>query len=155
MGERGPKGKPTELRILQGDREDRINRLEPKPDDSTDIKPPYRLRRPAAAIWRRLAPDLIAKRVLTAWDVDQFAVFCDAAATYREAREFLDTEGYTAQGSAGGVIKSPYWQIARDAASIMTSVGARFGLTPSDRAGLSVGGNDDGGNKKDANRLLG
>lgn len=153
MGERGPKGKPTELRILHGDREDRINRSEPKPD-SAAVEPPYDLREPAQIIWDRLAPDLISKRILTAWDVDQFAVFCDAVATYRECREKLDEEGYTARGSAGGVIKSPYWQIARDAASIMTSVGSRFGLTPSDRSHIVAPENTDI-DRKDANRLLG
>lgn len=154
VGERGPKGKPTELRILHGDREDRINRNEPKPAE-TAVKPPYKLRPPTAKVWRRLAPDLIAKKVLTAWDVDQFAVFCDAVATYIECRERLDDEGYTARGSAGGVIKSPYWQIARDAASIMTTVGSRFGLTPSDRSGIVTPDKDETPGRRDANRLLG
>jgi P27 family predicted phage terminase small subunit len=154
MGERGPKGKPTELRILHGDRDDRINRAEPKPD-AGEVKPPYRLRRPAAAVWRRLAPDLIAKKVLTPWDIDQFAVYCDAVATYRECRDLLDEEGYTARGSAGGVVKNPHWQIMRDAASIMTSVGSRFGLTPADRSHIVAPEGNDNGGKKDANRLLG
>jgi hypothetical protein len=30
----------------------------------------------------RLAPDLVDKGMLTEWDVDAFAVFCDAVATY-------------------------------------------------------------------------
>jgi P27 family predicted phage terminase small subunit len=145
--------KPTELRILQGDREDRINRDEPKPADG-DVKPPPGARRKALAVWRRLAPDLIAKKVLTPWDVDQFYTFCDAVATYRECRDILDQEGYTARGSAGGVVKNPHWQIMRDAASIMTTVGSRFGLTPSDRSGIIAPESDDNG-KKDANRLLG
>lgn len=155
MGERGPKGKPTELRILHGDRDDRINHAEPKPAADKAVKPPYTLRRPAAAVWRRLAPDLIAKKVLTPWDVDQFAVFCDAVATYRECRDLLDEEGYTARGSAGGVVKNPHWQIMRDAASIMTTVGSRFGMTPADRSGIVAPESDSNTGRKDANRLLG
>lgn len=152
VGERGPKGKPTELRILHGDRDDRINRAEPKPDEG-EVKPPPGARRLALAVWRRLAPDLIAKKVLTPWDVDQFYTFCDAVATYRECRKILDEEGYTARGSAGGVIKNPHWQIMRDAASIMTTVGSRFGLTPADRSGI-IAPESDAPKGKDANRLL-
>jgi P27 family predicted phage terminase small subunit len=148
----GPRPKPTELKLLQGIVDPRrVNEAEPKPTEG-DVKPPYRLRKPAAAVWRRLAPDLIAKGVLTQWDVDQFAVYCDAVATYRECRERLETDGYTARGSAGGVIKSPYWQIARDAASIMTTVGARFGLTPSDRSSIAIDKPDT--EPRDASRLL-
>lgn len=137
MGKRGPAPKPTGLRVLHGDREDRINRNEPLPSEQA-IVPPRALDGYAQSVWDRLAPDLIAKRVLTAWDVDQFATFCEAASTYKEAREHLTAEGLTARGAAGGVIKSPYWQIMRDAADIMTKVGGRFGLTPSDRSSLTI-----------------
>ncbi|MGW0824465.1 P27 family phage terminase small subunit [Streptomyces sp. NPDC002845] len=37
----------------------------------------------ALDVWRRLVPDLIRKRVLTPWDVEAFAVFCDAVTGYR------------------------------------------------------------------------
>lgn len=150
----GRRPEPTELKLLKGTEASRVNHAEPKPADDA-IKPPYRLRRQTAAVWRRLSPDLIAKGILTAWDVDQFAVFCEATATFREAREHLDAEGYTAQGSAGGVIKSPYWQIMRDAAAMMTTVGARFGLTPSDRSSIVTPEAADTSGRKDATRLLG
>ena len=39
---------------------------------------------------------------------------------------------------ARGVIKSPYWQIMRDCADAMATIGSRFGLTPADRAKLSI-----------------
>jgi phage terminase small subunit len=74
---------PNHLKILAGVREDRINRGEPIPDDRT-IPPTVPLSLGAQKVWDELAPDLIAKRVLTAWDTQMFAVFCDAAATYNE-----------------------------------------------------------------------
>jgi len=61
--------------------------------------------------------------------------------------------GTVARGAAGGVIKSPYWQIMRDCIGVMTTVGARFGLTPSDRAQLKIGGSEESG--RGAERLLG
>lgn len=44
------------------------------------IAPPSPLPDDAQAVWDRLGPDLIAKRVLTTWDVDMFSVFCHAVA---------------------------------------------------------------------------
>lgn len=151
MGKRGPAPKPTSLRVLHGDQESRINRHEPQPTERA-IESPRVLDEYAASVWERLAPDLIAKKVLTAWDVDQFATFCEAASTYKEAREHLSVEGLTARGAAGGVIKSPYWQIIRDAADIMTRVGGRFGLTPSDRSSLTMGDAESAG--RGAERFL-
>ncbi|MGH3629082.1 MAG: phage terminase small subunit P27 family [Sciscionella sp.] len=152
MGKRGPAPKPTKLRVLQGEKPYRINNHEPEPHER-DIAPPYDLGDVACEVWNRLAPDLIACKVLTPWDAEEFAVFCDAAATYRKARGHLETYGYIGKGAGNSEIKSPYWQIMRDAASIMTTVGSRFGLTPSDRAQLSIEQPEQKG--KDASRLLG
>ena len=61
MGKRRPAPKPTASRRLHGDRADRIN------DDE-----PQRARK----VWDGLAPNLVERRVLTAWDVDLLAAFC-------------------------------------------------------------------------------
>lgn len=76
-----PPRKPTHLKILAGDREDRINCWEPLPAEAA-IVPPVQLGEGAQKVWGRLAPDLINKGVLTAWDCDAFSIYCDAAATY-------------------------------------------------------------------------
>lgn len=103
--------------------------------------------------WDRIAPDLIAKGVLTEWDAQAFTTYCQTVAVYQQASRELAEHGLTARGAAGGVIKSPYWQIMRDAVGQMTTIGSRFGLTPSDRAGLKIGGSEDRG--QGAERLLG
>lgn len=105
----------------------------------------------AREIWDRLTPDLIAKRVLTAWDLDQMVVFCDAVATYHECKVLMGRE-YTGRGAGGGVIKSPYWQIMRDCQSMMAQIGSRYGLTPSDRASLTIDAGE--GPSAGAERLL-
>lgn len=147
MGQRGPKGKPTSLRVLDGDREDRINRDEPTPGQG-DVVPPAWLvelddespgdRETALDIWRRLAPDLERKGVLTPWDVDQFAVFVDAVVRHREATRSVQTHGILIEGQKGNEVRNPAIQVARDYADLMTRVGGRFGLTPSDRADLKI-----------------
>lgn len=152
MGKYGPKPAPTQLKVVRGDRESRINRDEPIPADNA-VVPPEDLSDGALAVWEYLAPDLIIKGCLTAWDVYTFAVFCEATAAFRENRMLLAGR-YTAQGAAGGVIKSPHWQIMRDAAETMAKYSGKFGLTPGDRADLKVGG-DDGRPMGGAERILG
>ena len=142
MGKRGPAPKPTALRILHGDHPERVNRREPKPAEAK-IEPTQPLAPYAQQAWDRTAPDLIAKRVLTPWDAHLFTAWCVSAGTFREASEHLQEHGLTAVGAAGGEVKSPYWQIARDSIDMMVKIGGRFGLTPSDRAQLGVGGADD------------
>lgn len=154
MGGRGSGriGKPTHLKLLEGEREDRINRDEPTPEMYESLEPPVELSDRAREVWDRLAPDLVNKNVLTGWDVDQFAVFCDAVAIYHDCKEQMGGK-YTALGAAGGVIKSPYWQIMRDCQSIMTTIGSRYGLSPADRARLSTGA-DESDEGDSAERLL-
>lgn len=89
-------------------------------------------------MWDRLAPDLIDKGCLTAWDVDLFVVYCDAAATYHECRRAIG-DAYTTKGSVRDTtVKSPLWRIMRDCADTMRTIGGKFGLTPSDRAGIDT-----------------
>lgn len=132
-----PPRKPTHLKILAGCREDRINRNEPLPSEDA-IVPPVQLSDGAQKVWDRLAPDLIDKGVLRAWDVDMFVVFCDAVAGYHEARALMGSEYVTKGSVRDTAVKSAFWRIQRDCAETMRTVGAKFGLTPSDRAGLDL-----------------
>jgi P27 family predicted phage terminase small subunit len=151
MGKRGPAPKPTVLRVLHGDRKDRINQGEPQPSGG-EVVPTEELEGAARRAWDRIAPDLVRQGVLTAWDAQAFTTYCQMIAHYQEASRCLEAEGMTARGAAGGVIKSPYWQIMRDAVAVMTTIGGRFGLTPSDRAQLSLG---DKGEQPNADLLSG
>lgn len=141
MGTRGPSGRPNHLKALAGEREDRLNRDEPVPTEF-DIVPPVELPDAAQAVWDRLAPDLIDKRVLTAWDVDAFAEFCRTVATYNRAAAEVEELPLTAKGAAGGVTVQPAFRVMQAAAQMMRSTGQRFGLTPGDRAALKVSSNE-------------
>ena len=150
MGRRGPAGKPTALRVLHGDRKDRINTAEPVPTEY-DIRPPEWLRAEACEIWERLAPDLERKKVLTAWDVDAFAILCDALAQYQQASRLVAAGGVLIKGRRDAAVKNPALQVVRDCAQTIRAYAQEFGLTPSARGGLSIGGEDDG---MGAERLL-
>lgn len=139
MGKRGPKPAPTHLKLLRGDAEDRINRDEPIPSEPEDgiIQPPEELSEDAKKVWDYYAEDLEDKGCLTPWDVDTFAVFCNAVAIYRDCKKKMGRQ-YTDKGAAGGVIKSPYWQIMRDCSEQIAKFSSRFGFTPGDRADLVI-----------------
>lgn len=151
MGKRGPSGRPSHLKALEGCREDRLNRDEPIPAAAA-IVPPVELDADAQAIWDRLAPDLIARRVLTAWDVDAFAGFCRSAAWYHRASAEAATAPFMVSGSHDGTVLNPIFRAVALASADMRSFGQRFGLTPGDRAQLKV--SDDGGSRSGAARLL-
>jgi P27 family predicted phage terminase small subunit len=88
-------------------------------------------------VWRRLAPDLHRRGVLTAWDVDLFAFFCDLVVQTWRAREFL-TEGLLMKGRRDGVITHPAWRIYRDCIIELRALAREFGLTPSARSMIRI-----------------
>lgn len=151
MGKRGPTARPTHLKALEGVTECRLNRDEPIPGEDAIVSP-VELEADAQAIWDRLAPDLISKRVLTAWDVDAFVAFCRSAALYHRASEQAARAPFEVDGSHGGTVLNPIFRAVQLAAADMRSFGQRFGLTPGDRAQLKV--NDNGGPRSGAERLL-
>lgn len=146
MGRSGPAGKPTALRVLHGDRKDRINTDEPQPG-AGDIEPPDWLSEDALQVWDALVDDLVAKGVMTPWDIEAYANWCDATSRRRDAAEHVAEEGavvelpvFNKNGDLTGHRqgKNP-WLLALDAADAQVQrYGARFGLTPSDRAQLKI-----------------
>jgi P27 family predicted phage terminase small subunit len=141
MGKRGPKPAPNHLKVLRGDREQYLNRDEPIPTAVPGVdltKPPRGIGAPAARVWRRLAPDLVDKGMLTAWDVDLFGAYCDTVATYEDVRRQLRAVGVTAKGSVPGTaVKHPLWRVQADCLATMVRLGAKFGLSPADRADVT------------------
>jgi P27 family predicted phage terminase small subunit len=147
MGQRGPSKRPTKLALLHGERKDRINQNEPQPADLS-VEPPDWLTDEARAVWDRLADDLKAKQVLTVWDTEAFACWCDAVVRRRNAAQALAREGeviempvFNKNGEQTGnrLGKNPWTLVLNEADAQVQRYAARFGLTPSDRASLSIG----------------
>ncbi|MFD8494253.1 phage terminase small subunit P27 family [Amycolatopsis sp. NPDC059657] len=151
MGKRGPVGKPTALRILHGDRADRINDTEPVPPAS-DITCPDWASDAARGVWERLAPALQQRGVLTAWDTDAFLVLCEALGRYKSATQLVNGSALLVQGGSG-LMKNPALQVQAEAERTFLTYAARFGLTPSDRQSIKVEVGD-GDTSQGAGRLL-
>lgn len=146
MGKRGPAPRPTHLRALEGVEEGRLNRDEPIPSAGAVVPPAY-LPHSAQEIWNRLAPDMIAKRVLTSWDVDEFANGCRIQALLNEALTEAESSPLVSAGSNDNLVMNPAIRIVTSLEAALRSIWSRFGLTPGDRAQLKV---DDGGQSSGA-----
>lgn len=151
MGGKGRAPRSSHLRALEGVRPCRLNFDEPVPSDGL-VVPPVTLPADAQAVWDRLAPDMIARRVLTAWDVDMFSVFCRSAALFNRAAAEVEKSGLWVEGSRGNTVVNPHVRVMVMMADMMRSVGQRFGLTPGDRATLRIEPNS--ASKSTAARLL-
>ena len=127
MGKRGPKPDPVGIDAHGNDVAPPLG----------DVDPPSYLDLDAVAIWHRLAPSLAERGVLTAWDVDTFAVFVSAVAHHARAVRVINERGILVKQRSSHV-KNPALQIARDSAGTIASFAARFGLTPADRAKLRL-----------------
>jgi P27 family predicted phage terminase small subunit len=152
MSRVGRPSKPTNLKVLHGDRKDRINTDEPQPDIG-EVLPPAWLSDAALEVWETFAGDLEAKRVLTPWDTEAFANWCDAVARRRDAAGHVDEEGavvelpvFNKNGDQTGTRrgKNPWLFALNDADAQVQRYGARFGLTPSDRAQLKIPNQSEG-----------
>lgn len=138
-GQGRPK-RPTNLRVVDGGA--RARPTEPQPDERRVVMPAG-MSAEGQRIWKRLAPGMIREGVLTFWDVDVFRIYCEALSRAKEARVLVDEHGLLVPGR-GGLVTNPAVRIERDQMRLALQVGARFGLTPSDRAGLSGHNNLEG-----------
>lgn len=138
MGKRGPRPKPTELRLLHGDKADRINRNAPKPPPKPPTMPKH-LSSEARKVWRYYAKDLHARGLLSKFDRDAFATFCEAVVAREEAGRLLRAS-MLVTGYRNEIRKNPAFQLWRDSAMVMRAFAQEFGLTPSSRSSLNLEG---------------
>jgi P27 family predicted phage terminase small subunit len=137
MGKRGPAPKPTNLRLLHGDKEARINRAEPKPRDLPPGRPAW-LSPLAAEEWDRVAPDLARMGTAKAIDATGLAAYCEAVARFRAASDLEAHRQPIIIDRDGRPRMNPAVRVARDASYEMRVWAREFGLTPSARSPLRI-----------------
>lgn len=137
--------KPTALKVLHGDRKDRINLDEPKPRAADSLEPPRKLSRRGKALWRRLAQDMSRKGVVTDWDLETLQAYCQAFDFAEQAAEDVNANGMRVttpvKELADGTVvydlkKNPAFTAWREATMTMVSLAAQLGLTPAARTKL-------------------
>jgi P27 family predicted phage terminase small subunit len=143
MGKRGPAPKPTQLRLLHGDRKSRINLDEPMPRDVLP-EPPEGMAPDVRDIWDYTLRELQHMKIATAADRDSLVAYCEAVVTHRKSSAILAKSPVLVKGLHGGMVRNPALQIQRDAAYTIRVLGGEFGLTPSSRSRIRTEGRDQG-----------
>jgi P27 family predicted phage terminase small subunit len=139
MGGQGSGRRPrsSHLKAIEGVRADRLALNAPEPTEGV-IVPPVKLEPDAHEVWNRIAPLLIERRVLSTWDVDIFSMWCRSVALFNRAADQVEREGTSTDRPYKGQVASPAFRVMVAAAKMVTSIGAKFGLTPADRATINV-----------------
>lgn len=140
----GPAPTPTKLRVVRGDRKDRINTNEPKPAKRRPRCPSW-LTKEAQVIWRRTTKQLDEMGILAEADQDVICAYVMAVLNFERATKLVDEMGVLVEGRRDGFVKNPAVQIQRDNATLIRQLGSELGLTPSSRSRLVVdnAGDDD------------
>ena len=140
----GPKPKPTNLKVLQGNPgHQKLKKAEPQP---RPIRPdcPKFLNAKARAIWHGIIEELDYMGVVTRVDESTLAAYC---AAYEEAQRldvFLNKEGLTVTSAQSGYIQQrPEVAIRNKAWDRVAKFGPELGIGAASRTRIEVKGQDD------------
>lgn len=151
MATRGPKPKPTHLKLVEGNPGKRRIGHEPQPRQIAPT-PPDPLDDLALEEWHRMATLLTNLGLLTEVDRSALAAYCQSYGRWAAAQNAIKElasrpdvpfDGLVVSTPSGAMIQNPLVGIANKAARDMVNFAAEFGMTPSARARLALG--DPGG----------
>ncbi len=141
MGKRGPKPKPTKLKLVEGNPGKRkINKREPKPTNAIPSCP-RQLNATARAEWKRVSAILHRNGLISLLDRAALAAYCSSYARYIYFEAKLAKKPGLAIQKLG-TKENPYEQVSpmftimKQSMKDMNSFLAKFGMSPSDRVGL-------------------
>lgn len=129
---KGRPKKPIELQRLRGNPRDK-KLPDPLPVGGGEVVAPVWLAGEALEVWRRHAPELAACGLLKPRDADSFAAYCQVVACFVEATREVQEHGVLAQAGNKQAISAVHARYA----TLMASLGSRFGMSPADRARLA------------------
>jgi P27 family predicted phage terminase small subunit len=144
MSGRGRPRQPDELKILRGTfRADRDGDPAEAVPASGAPKPPTHLKGDGLKFWKQVVPGLVESGVAKACDAPALAMMCEWWARYRKLSMLLDEDAPENNPVAQVLKEKQEYQrlvMLGIAWTNFDKVAARFGLTPSDRAKLRLGG---------------
>ena len=152
MARPGPAPKPTAQKIREGNPGRRpLNDDEPKPPVPISLAPPEWLDDIAKDEWRRLAEELESQNMLTTWDTQTFAAYCESYSMYRQAVVGVRKDGAVQECKTGYKQVSAWMAVLKDSRREMVKIGALLGLNPAERSRLSIKGGAKDGKSEAAN----
>ncbi len=141
MAPRGPKTKPTKLKLLTGTaRSHRLNPDEPQPVVARP-DPPEHLSAAARLEWERVIGQMVDLGIMTDLDRAALGAYCQAYGRWSAAEMALArmagrdavSDGLIVKTKSGNLIQNPLVGAANKAMADMVRYAAEFGLTPSAR----------------------
>jgi P27 family predicted phage terminase small subunit len=141
MPPRGPKTKPTKLKLLTGTaRKHRLNPDEPQPGVARP-DPPEHLGAVACREWERVIGQMVELGIMTELDRAALGAYCQAYGRWAAAESALArmagrdalSDGLIVKTKSGNLIQNPLVGTANKAMADMVRYAAEFGLTPSAR----------------------
>ena len=135
-----PYKEPTALRELKGNPGRRDYGPEPEPPSGVPDCPEW-LGDVGRAKWAERVAKLVATnpKLITQIDGDMLGLYCEAWEELLDARAEIEREGPTCISDKGGTYLHPAVGRKNKAIARLKVFGALFGMSPSDRVGLSVG----------------
>lgn len=141
MGKRGPKPKPTAIRIFEGDPgrllAKRQGEAAPAPVVSIP-QPPDWLGPVGKEVWGKVAESLYRIGCLTGVDTNLLALYCEAWDEFFAARAEIEKSGIVAMSDKGAEYQHPAVGIKNKAIQRIKQLGGEFGMSPASRVGLTV-----------------
>jgi P27 family predicted phage terminase small subunit len=128
----GRRAEVSSLALVKGGKAAKRHQSAPKFTAATGQPPGY-LSEAAKAVWRVVAPQLIAHGLLTTADEPMLSAYCEAVITHRQATAEVRANGLTVLGVRGGLVRNPATAVADESAKAVRSFAAEFGLTPASR----------------------
>jgi len=143
MTKMGRPKKPTTLLKIHGTyRKDRRFVDEPMPPVTVPIMPKH-LRGEAATEWRRIAPLLAKMKCLTEWDRSLLSAYCFEWGVYVELCKKVKVKDLVITTINGNKIHNPLLSARNKALTNLKELATEFGLSPSSRSRLSLGGEEE------------
>ena len=150
----GRKPTPTHLKLVKGiTRKDRLNQSEPKPPPGIPEPPDHLSGKNSRRAWIEFAVILQRMGVLTTADRDALGRMCDIYAEIQDLKRAIENHGHVYESGGevdkktGQVIRGTGLIKARPEVGMLADSDRRFrqyltdfGLTPSARSKLTVGG---------------
>ena len=151
MSKPGPRPTPTIELQRRGSWRAKLNKAEPQLDVCVP-EPPVWLNDTALQEWNYIAPRLAKGRVLTDWDRNALAGYCQLMADYLEAHAAVErlsgSNRLLTKTANGNIIQNPLVGIRNKAWQMVQKAAAEFGLTPSSRSRIEMQKQDSGGQGK-------
>jgi P27 family predicted phage terminase small subunit len=136
MGKRGPRAKPTKLKLLAGNPGKRkLNDLEPEPPRANLVAPDD-LKETGLEIWNRTALMLDTLGVVSELDLLAFHTYCRAHDEIAECDDVIANEGTYYTTDKGTKCQHPAVNQRFKWLDLKRRYEAEFGMTPSSRSGV-------------------